>query len=146
MRLQILPAVLERIHSQGEAAYPEEGAGLMLGEISQDQRRVMEILVLPNVREDTARHNRYLLSPEDYLKGEAEADRLGLDVLGVFHSHPDHPNRPSEFDRQWAWPNFSYLITSVMMGKAQESRSWRLMEDRANFIEEEIGILEQTKV
>ena len=146
MRLQILPAVLERIHSQGEVAYPEEGAGLMLGEISQDQRRVMEILALPNVREDTARHNRYLLSPEDYLKGEAEADRLGLDVLGVFHSHPDHPNRPSEFDRQWAWPNFSYLITSVMMGKAQESRSWRLMEDRANFIEEEIGILEQTKV
>lgn len=145
MRLQILPAVLERIHSQGEAAYPEEGAGLMLGEISQDQRRVMEILALPNVREDTARHNRYLLSPEDYLKGEAEADRLGLDVLGVFHSHPDHPNRPSEFDRQWAWPNFSYLITSVMMGTARESRSWRLTEDRANFIEEKIEIVESTK-
>ena len=146
MSLQILPGLLERIHSQGEAAYPEEGAGLMLGEVSQDQRQVMEILTLPNVREDTARHNRYLLSAEDYLKGEEEANQLGLDVLGVFHSHPDHPNRPSEFDRQWAWPNFSYLITSVMMGKVHESRSWRLTEDRANFVEEEIEIVEQTKV
>ena len=146
MSLQILPGLLERIHSQGEAAYPEEGAGLMLGEVSQDQRQVMEILTLPNVREDTARHNRYLLSPEDYLKGEEEANQLGLDVLGVFHSHPDHPSRPSEFDRQWAWPNFSYLITSVMMGKVHESRSWRLTEDRANFVEEEIEIVEQIKV
>ena len=145
MSLQILPGLLERIHSQGEAAYPEEGAGLMLGEVSQDQRQVMEILTLPNVREDTARHNRYLLSPEDYLKGEEEANQLGLNVLGVFHSHPDHPSRPSEFDRQWAWPNFSYLITSVMMGKVHESRSWRLTEDRANFVEEEIEIVEQTK-
>ncbi len=145
MSLEILPAVLERIHSQGEAAYPEEGAGLMLGEIDQDRRRVIEIVTLPNVREDNARHNRYLLSPEDYLKGEEEASRLGLDVLGVFHSHPNHPNRPSEFDRQWAWPNFSYLITSVMMGKAHESCSWRLAEDRANFIEEEIKIVERTK-
>jgi proteasome lid subunit RPN8/RPN11 len=144
MRLQILPAVLERIQSQGEAAYPEEGAGLMLGEISQDLRQVTEILTLPNVREDAARHNRYLLSPEDYLKGEAEASRLSLDVLGVFHSHPDHPNQPSEFDRQWAWPNFSYLITSVMMGKALDSRAWRLTEDRAKFIEEEIEIVENS--
>ena len=145
MSLEILPAVLERIHLHGETAYPEEGAGLMLGEGDQDHRQVIEILTLPNVREDNARHNRYLLSPEDYLKGEEEASRLGLDVLGVFHSHPNHPNQPSEFDRQWAWPNFSYLITSVMMGKAHESRSWRLAEDRANFIEEEIEIVERTK-
>ena len=145
MSLEILPAVLKRIHLHGQEAYPEEGAGLMLGEIDQDRRRVIELLTLPNVREETARHNRYLLSPEDYLKGEAEADRLGLDVLGVFHSHPDHPNRPSEFDRQWAWPNFSYLITSVMMGKAHGSRAWRLVEDRANFIEEEIEIVENPK-
>jgi proteasome lid subunit RPN8/RPN11 len=145
MSLEIPPTVLERIHLHGEAAYPEEGAGLMLGEIDQDRRRVIEILTLPNVREDNARHNRYLLSPEDYLKGEEEASRLGLDVLGVFHSHPDHPNRPSEFDRQLAWPNFSYLITSVMMGKALDSRAWRLTEDRVNFTEEEIEIVERTE-
>jgi proteasome lid subunit RPN8/RPN11 len=68
---------------------------------------------------------------------------MGLDVLGVFHSHPDHPNQPSEFDRQWAWPNFSYLITSVVQGVAVESRSWRLNEDRANFSEEKVEVIEQ---
>jgi proteasome lid subunit RPN8/RPN11 len=146
MTLEILPAVLDRIHLHGEMAYPEEGAGLMLGELDQDRRRVVEILTLPNVREDNARHNRYLLSPEDYLRGEEQAERLGLDVLGVFHSHPNHPNRPSEFDRQWAWPNFSYLITSVMLGEAIESRAWRLMEDRLNFIEEKIEIVERTTI
>jgi proteasome lid subunit RPN8/RPN11 len=143
--LEIPTEVLERIHVHGEKAYPEEGAGLMLGEIDHDRRRVVEIVILPNAREDEARHNRYLLSPEDYLKGEEQANRLGLDVLGVFHSHPDHPNQPSEFDRQWAWPNFSYLITSVMVGKARESRSWRLVEGRQNFIEEEIEIVEGKK-
>ncbi len=68
-------------------------------------------------REDTARHNRYLITPQDMLAGEIEADRLGLDVVGVFHSHPDHPNLPSEFDREWALPWFSYLITSVIAGE-----------------------------
>ena len=68
---------------------------------------------------------------------------MGLEVLGVFHSHPDNPNRPSEFDRQWAWPNFSYLITSVVQGVAVESRSWRLDEDRSKFSEEEIKIIQE---
>jgi proteasome lid subunit RPN8/RPN11 len=75
--------------------------------------------------------------------GEEEADRLGLELVGVSHSHPDHPNLPSEFDRQWAWPNFSYLITSVVEGNAVESRSWRLNEDRASFSEEDLQAGEQ---
>jgi proteasome lid subunit RPN8/RPN11 len=145
MTLEVPQGILERIHAQGELAYPEEGAGLLLGEISGNRRRVLEILNLPNVREDTARHNRYQLSPQDYLKGEEEAEQLGMDVLGVFHSHPDHPNQPSEFDRQWAWPNFSYIITNVIKGKAIQSRSWRLTEARSNFIEEMIEIVEGTK-
>jgi proteasome lid subunit RPN8/RPN11 len=96
---------------------------------------------LRNAREEAARHNRYLLSPEDYLRGEDEAARLGLEVLGVFHSHPDHPNQPSEFDREWAWPYLSYLITSVWSGRAIESRSWRLDDDRGGFIEETIHLI-----
>jgi len=81
-----------------------------------------------------------LITPEDYLKAELEADRLGLSLIGVFHSHPDHPNRPSEFDREWAQPFFSYIITSVQSGKAMESRSWRLTEDRTKFEKEEIKL------
>ena len=88
----------------------------------------------------SARHNRYLITPEDYLKAELAAERLGLGLIGVFHSHPDHPNRPSEYDREWAQPFFSYIITSVEKGKAIESRSWRLMEDRSQFVEEKIQI------
>ena len=138
MSLHIPHDLLERIHLHGEQAYPEEGAGLLLGEFQGQGPLVREILSLVNVRERQARHNRYHLSPQDYLQGEELAEQLGLAVLGVFHSHPDHPNRPSEFDRQWAWPNFSYLITSVVQGQAAESRSWRLDEDRAAFSEEQI--------
>jgi proteasome lid subunit RPN8/RPN11 len=138
MSLLISSQLLENIHTHGESSYPEEGAGLLLGSVIGEQKQVTRILSLANSREEGARHNRYLLTPQDYLRGEQEADRLGLDVLGVFHSHPDHPNRPSEFDRDWAMPWFSYLITSVQAGQAVESRSWLLTEDRSHFSEEQI--------
>ena len=69
-----------------------------------------------------------------------EAERRGLDLVGVFHSHPDHPDLPSEYDREWAQPNFSYLITSVEKGTVLESRSWRLIEDRSAFVEEALFV------
>ncbi len=140
MILEIGADVLGEIHAHGESAYPDEGAGLLLGKAHGGLKQVDAILALPNVREAGERRRRYLLTPQDYLHGEQEASRQGLDVLGVFHSHPDHPNRPSDFDRQWAWPWFSYLITSVQAGLATESRSWRLSEDRGGFEEEQIVI------
>ncbi len=140
MRLEITSDLLEQIHVHGEGAYPGEGAGFMLGKSGADLRVVATILKLPNAREETAQHNRYLLTPQDMLRSEQEADKLGLDVIGVFHSHPDHPNQPSEFDRQWAMPWFSYIITSVNDGKAVASRSWRLTDDREMFIEESIQV------
>lgn len=139
-RLIVTAAVLEKIHLHGEAAYPEEGAGLLLGKAAGGEKRVLDILTMENAREDSARRNRYLLTAEDYIRGEDEALSRGLEVLGVFHSHPDHPNRPSEFDREWAMPWFSYLITSIQEGKAAGSRSWLLAEDRSQFIEESIVI------
>jgi proteasome lid subunit RPN8/RPN11 len=142
MSLLISNELLQRIHAHGEAAYPEEGAGLMLGRLVGGNTRVERLLEFSNAREASARHNRYLLTAEDYLKGEMEAMRLDLEVIGVFHSHPDHPNRPSEFDREWAMPFLSYVITSVQSGVAVESRSWLLSEDRAQFTEEPITILE----
>jgi proteasome lid subunit RPN8/RPN11 len=138
MSLTISPDLLAEIQRHGESAYPDEGAGLLLGSASGEDKRVTALLPLDNAREDGARHNRYLLTPLDYLRGEGEAARRGLDVLGVFHSHPDHPNRPSEFDREWAMPWFSYVITSVNAGKAAGSRSWLLSEDRSAFTEEDI--------
>jgi proteasome lid subunit RPN8/RPN11 len=137
--LQISKEVLDQIYAHGEAAFPDEGAGFLLGTDSTP-RRITAILSLPNAREDAARHNRFLITPEDYLKGELEADRLGLSVLGIFHSHPDSPNNPSEYDRDWAQPFFSYIITSVYAAKAVESRSWLLSEDRTHFDEEKIEV------
>ncbi len=135
MSLIVPSDILTKIHANGENAYPEEGAGFLLG-ADNGQRHVTAVYELTNSREASARHNRYLITPQDYLKGEMEADRLGLTVVGIFHSHPDHPNRPSEYDREWAQPFFSYVITSVQSGKAVESRSWRLSEDRSQFTEE----------
>jgi proteasome lid subunit RPN8/RPN11 len=142
--LEISPQTLAQIWAHGEAAYPEEGAGFLLGKAEGEQRRVVAILALDNAREAGARHNRYLLTPDGYLRGEQEAARLGLDVLGVFHSHPDHPSRPSEFDREWALPWFTYLITRVEAGRAMESRAWRLREDRSEFEEETIQITSES--
>jgi proteasome lid subunit RPN8/RPN11 len=132
--------ILNNIHVHGEASYPEEGAGFLLGHDNGEYREVCKIFPIQNAREDSARHNRYLITPQDLIRAEAEADRNLMTVLGVFHSHPDHPNMPSEFDREWALPWFSYLITSVHQGKETGSRSWRLMEDRQGFIEEDIKV------
>lgn len=141
MVFQIPSDILERIHANGQAAYPEEGAGLMLGTVQDEIKRVMEIVPLKNAREDTARRTRYLLTARDYLNAEREAESLGLDVLGVYHSHPDHPNHPSEFDLEWAMPWFSYLITSVNEGIPAGSRVWLLTDDRTQFAEERLEVI-----
>jgi len=140
MSLVISGEILAQIYAHGEGAYPEEGAGFLLGKDYGTERHVTRLFTTENAREDEARHNRYLVAPEDYLKAEITADQLGLSLIGVFHSHPDSPNRPSEFDREWAQPFFSYVITSVNEGKAIESRSWRLAEDRSKFTEEKINL------
>lgn len=129
--------LIEKISAHVESAYPEEGAGFLLG----GDGEVREIFPLPNAREDAARHNRYLITPEDYIKAEMRAAELGADLIGVFHSHPDCPNVPSEYDREWAQPFFSYLITRVDDGKAVSHRSWKLAEDRTKYNEEEIETL-----
>jgi proteasome lid subunit RPN8/RPN11 len=134
--LAISSDLIEKINKHVEEAYPEEGAGFLIGV----EGEVQQILPLGNAREDEARHNRFLITPEDYLKAELTADKLGLSLIGVFHSHPDCPNVPSEYDREWAQPFFSYIITRVDKGKVSNHRSWRLVEDRTKYEEEKIEI------
>lgn len=136
MSLTIKKELIERINKHIEAAYPGEGAGFLLGANGD----VNEVLPLDNAREEEARHNRFLLTPEDYLKAEMKAMELGVDLIGVFHSHPDCPNVPSEYDREWAQPFFSYVISRVDQGKTVSHRSWKLLEDRTKYEEEEIEI------
>ena len=136
--LKISNDLISKINAHLEAAYPDEGAGFLLG----DEGEVKEILALPNAREDEARHNRFLIAAEDYMKAEVKADSLTLSLIGVLHSHPDSPNVPSEYDREWAQPFFSYIITRVDNGKTVSHRSWRLTEDRSKYDEEKIFVFE----
>lgn len=121
------------------ATYPEECCGVLLGTQSRDGNQetslVERVLSIENEREDS-RHNRFLIQPETVLAAHKEARRLGLDILGYYHSHPDHPAEPSDYDREHAWPGMSYVIVSVRDGEPVDTRSWRLAEERDRFLEE----------
>jgi len=137
--LHISGVLIKQIKDHGESHYPEEGAGLILGRFNAEIRYAEQFLPLANQFESSSRHNRYLIKPEEMLNAELQAERLGLDIIGVFHSHPDYPAIPSEFDRERALPWYSYIITRVDSSGAIESRSWRLSDER-QFLEEEILI------
>lgn len=127
----------EIVHSHLCRAYPEEGCGVLLGRETAAGREIETVIGFDNVREDS-RHNRYLVSPEQFLAAEKQARTAGLDVVGFFHSHPDHPSRPSAFDLEHAWPWYSYLIVSVEQRQVKDARSWRLTDDRSRFEPEDL--------
>ena len=140
MILHVEEALLQQIQRYAEAHYPEEAAGLILGAEGGETRRAIKLLPLANRSAGETRQRSYRLDPQDLLSAELEAQRLGLSVLGIFHSHPDHPAEPSQHDLQQAFPWFSYVITCVQKGKALETRSWRLHQDRSRWSEERTEI------
>ena len=135
MKLILSPQAMSQIEEHGARHYPEEAAGLLLGKQVGSDRQITAILPLANTFDEGQRERRYLISPEAMVKAEDDAEALGLEIVGVFHSHPDHPARPSEFDRSWAWPWFAYIITSIQAGKPENHRAWQLSEDRSDFNE-----------
>jgi proteasome lid subunit RPN8/RPN11 len=134
-RLLITPDHLRAIDRHGEETYPEECCGFLIGQASGEATVVERLLPVANERQDS-RHNRYVINPETVLAAHKEARAAGADVVGYYHSHPDHPSRPSDFDREHAWPGLSYLIVSIQGGRAADARSWRLADDRDRFDEE----------
>ncbi len=133
--MRISRALLIEIHRHLEAGYPHEACGVMLGKDGV----VTEVVRADNQRSDSA-HNRYLIDPLAYRKIERDADKRGIQIVGIYHSHPDVAARPSQFDLDHAFPYFSYLIVSVRKGKATESNSWQLREDRSQFDQEPVDI------
>lgn len=126
----------------GAAEYPREACGL-IGGTSDGERKVAGAIVpVPNARADAA-HNRYLIAPEAFRRAQERLARHGLDVVGVYHSHPDHPPEPSAVDRENAWPWLSYVIVEVRRGEVGTLKSWVLADDRAAFVEEVVTLEER---
>ena len=138
--LRIAPADVARIRAHGESAYPEECCGVLIGRDARagEPASVDHLVAADNERTES-RHNRYVISPQALLAAQRGAREQGLEIVGYYHSHPDHPARPSEFDREHAWPGTSYVIVSVRQGKAVDCRSWRLRDDRSAFDPEELN-------
>jgi proteasome lid subunit RPN8/RPN11 len=134
--------LLRLMHGHAADAYPHECCGALLGGLEEEGRRVRRLLRLDNQREGEAARRRFLVTGEEYRRTEKRARELALDLLGFYHSHPDHPARPSEYDREHALPWFSYVIVSVTAGRAGETTSWTLAEDRSRFDAE---VLEVTR-
>jgi proteasome lid subunit RPN8/RPN11 len=130
----------DQITAHLQAAYPNEGAGLLLGRAENSNKIVSAVLPFQNKSDSGEQYHRYLITEHDMFAGEIDAEKLGLDVIGIFHSHPDEESRASEFDREYALPWYAYLIVSVRRGRAVEPRVWVLADDRSRFEEHDIKI------
>jgi len=131
---------LTEIRQHGERDYPFECCGLMLGRFENNsQKVVLETYPISNAREEEAKRNRFLIRPDELMRGEKYARAKGLDVVGFYHSHPDDRAVPSKYDLEHAWPTYSYVVVSVEKGQAVDLQSWEMEADRSEFNEEEIN-------
>jgi proteasome lid subunit RPN8/RPN11 len=156
MALKLVESHLEAIREHGSRDYPNECCGILLGSVKGADKEVCEVVPLKNLRHDPARaqellpleapgreseRNRFLIDPLEQLRVEKRARAAHLDVLGYYHSHPDHPARPSEYDRDHAWPWYSYVIVSIERGEPKDMTSWILSDDRSRFDPEQMEVL-----
>ena len=132
--LKIADPLVRRIHAHGVETYPYECCGALLGRDSDAgaSREVLDLLPLANQRNDSPR-NRFEITSTDVQAAEKMAREKGIELIGWYHSHPDAPARPSEFDREHAWPWYSYIIVSVQAGEPRDTKSWRLRDDRSGY-------------
>ena len=149
--IQLNKKHLQIIFNRAESTYPEECCGIMLGKISDDFKTVVEIIPTQNAwNQETAnnfqdnesnhsRKRRYTIAPQEMLQIQKSARDKNLNIIGIFHSHPDYPAIPSEFDRISAWEEYSYVIVSVQKGQAGEINSW-ILNGNHQFQQEEIKV------
>jgi proteasome lid subunit RPN8/RPN11 len=135
--LEIPRSALAALERHAAAAFPEECCGFLVGRpgAKTEGVRVHEALPTDNEQPED-RHRRFLIRPETVLEAMRRARGRGLELVGYYHSHPDHPAEPSPTDREGAWPGVSYVIVPVSSGRAGAARSWRLAADRSGFVEE----------
>ncbi len=137
--LVLTPEHEAAIRAHGEADYPYECCGLLLGTFAADGcKTTVEVMPISNAREESAKRNRFLITPQELMRGERYARSRQLDIIGFYHSHPDHPAVPSGYDLDHALPVYSYVIVAVAQGRAGEVQSWELEADRSRFNPESI--------
>jgi len=138
--IQLAAQQRNEIAAHGERDYPYECCGLLLGSFSENGKGKIcaETYQISNAREEEAKRNRFLIQPEELMRGEKYAASKGLDVVGFYHSHPDHPAVPSVYDLDHAWPVYSYIVVAVKSGRAEDLLSWEMQSDRSRFNGEEI--------
>ena len=141
MTLRLPSALLADIRGHGEAAYPAECCGALIGRPGAAGKEVTRLA--PSVNRRTDDPHRYLIAPDDLRRLEAEVRRDGLEIVGYYHSHPDHPARPSAFDTEHAWPWYSYLIVRIDRGRAADAASWVLDDDRPIMHPETLDVLSE---
>jgi proteasome lid subunit RPN8/RPN11 len=123
----------QEIRRHGTDTYPNECCGALIA----DGDRIVEAFRLPNTTAEGPRR-RFMIGPQDYRLAEARASERQGTLAGFYHSHPDHPARPSQYDLDHAWPFFSYVIVSVRQGVSEDMTSWRLRDDRSAFDQEDL--------
>ena len=154
--IALTPEQILSIRSHGESAYPEECCGLLLGTIADSVKTLVEVVPTDNAWSAEAKENwpeqiglterrRYAIKPEEMLRAMKHGRDRNLDIIGIYHSHPDCPAVPSECDRALAWAEYSYIIVSVRQGTSEDLRSWSLDAER-NFQAEEIIAVEPTQI
>lgn len=129
--------LVERIRAHARRTYPEECCGALLGRNDSSEARIESVEPLENSRPEE-RRRRFRIDPAEYCRVESAAEARGLALLGFYHSHPDHPAEPSEYDREHALPLFHYVVVAVSSGGAGEITSWTLSEDRKSFCREPV--------
>ncbi|HUI30523.1 MAG TPA: M67 family metallopeptidase [Candidatus Acidoferrales bacterium] len=140
--IKIPKDAISQIEKHGERAYPEECCGIMLGRSDGNNQMVEEVVELDNEQGEN-RGRRFFVTPKQYLQMERIAVERKLDLLGFYHSHPDHPAVPSEFDRDHALPWFTYIVVSVSQGKARDISAWLLSDTRDRFDRKEFLVEEE---
>lgn len=135
MAVRLSAALQQKIFAQMEATFPNEGGGFLLGTMGNEDVEISDVIHIENIFETEEQYHRYAMTPQNWMQMEDEADARSFALVGYYHSHPNHPAIPSEYDREHALPNFVYIITSVMEGTADHMRVWELQQDRAAFQE-----------
>jgi proteasome lid subunit RPN8/RPN11 len=141
MTLRLPGALADEIRRHGEAAYPAECCGAMVGRVEGAAKEVLRLSPAVNRRTDDP--HRYLIAPDDLRRLEREVREAGQEIVGYYHSHPDHPARPSAFDAEHAWPWYSYLIVRIDRGRGAEMASWVLDDERPLMHPESLDVLSE---